>query len=88
MTYAALTAELDALLHELEFTPDLPLDELTQKVQRAYALIGEGRAHLRTAEEAVTRVIDEFGGEAEEEDEEDDDDPATTTAALDEQDDE
>ncbi|MBC7448607.1 MAG: exodeoxyribonuclease VII small subunit [Hymenobacteraceae bacterium] len=85
MTYAALTAELDALLHELEFTPDLPLDELTQKVQRAYALIGEGRAHLRAAEEAVTRVIDAFG---EEEEDEEDDDPITTTAALDEQDDE
>lgn len=85
MTYAALTEELDALLHELEHTPDLPLDELTQKVQRAYALIGEGRDHLRAAEEAVTRVIDDFGGEEELDEEEDED---ATDAELDGREDE
>lgn len=57
MTYAALTAELDTLLRELE-AADVPLDALTQKVQRCYALIREGRAHLRTAEEAVAQVLD------------------------------
>ncbi len=71
MTYATLTAELDTLLHELEHNPDLPLDELNQKVQRAYALIGEGRQQLRAAEEAVTRVIDDFGADEEEEEDED-----------------
>lgn len=78
MTYATLTAELDALLHELEHTPDLPLDELTHKVQRAYALIGEGRQHLHAAEEAVTRVIDDFGTA---DDDDDDDDDASESAA-------
>ncbi len=69
MTYADLTAELESLLHELEHTADLPLDELTKRVQRAYALIGEGRQQLRVTEEAVTRVMEEFGA-----DELDDDD--------------
>ena len=71
MIYADLTTELDALLHELEYNADLPLDELTRKVQRAYALIGEGRQHLRVAEEAVTRVMDDFGADDFEEDEAD-----------------
>ena len=57
MTYTALTAELDALLHELEHD-DVPLDALTQKVQRCYTLIREGRALLRTAEDAVTAALE------------------------------
>ena len=88
MTYAALTAELDALLHELEHTPDLPLDELTQKVQRAYALIGEGREQSRAAEESVTRVIDDFDGTDAEEADDETDDLTNINAELDEQDDE
>lgn len=75
MTYAELTAELEALLRDLE-RDDLPLDELTTKVQRCYALIREGRRHLHAAEEAVTRVIDEFGPEDAADDEEADTDSA------------
>ena len=72
MTYAALTAELDTLLHELEHNTELPLDELSQKVQRAYALIAEGRQHLYAAEESVTQVMNEVGpaGDFEEDGEE------------------
>ena len=89
MTYADLTAELDALLHELEHTPDLPLDTLTQRVQRAYALIGEGRQHLRATEAAVTQVMDTFGEEQPLDDEDDDEEDASPAAeTLDAADDE
>jgi len=79
VTYADLTTELEALLRELEHD-DIPLDELTLKVQRCYTLIREARQHLHAAEEAVARVIDDFGpdgasseaGEEEDPDEEDD----------------
>lgn len=63
MTYTDLTNELEDLLQEIEHNPDLPLDALTQKVQRAYALIGEGRQQLRATEAIVTRVIEDFGQE-------------------------
>lgn len=76
MTYAELTTELEALLRDLE-RDDLPLDELTEKVQRCYGLIREGRRHLHAAEEAVARVIDEFGAD------EDDGEEGADTAAED-----
>jgi exodeoxyribonuclease VII small subunit len=60
MNYPDLTAELESILHTLEHQPDLPLDELTQKVQRAYALVGEGRQQLRTAEAAIYQLIESF----------------------------
>ena len=63
MTYTDLTAELENLLHEIEHNPDLPLDELTHKVQRAYALIGEGRHQLRATEALVTRIIEDFAAD-------------------------
>ncbi len=63
MSYAELTTELDSLLHALEHQHDLPLDELTQKVQRAYFLIGEGRQQLRAAETAIHQVVDSFEAE-------------------------
>jgi exonuclease VII small subunit len=77
MTYAKLTAELDSLLREIENTPDLPLDQLTKKVQRAYVLIGEGRQQLRTSEEAITRVISDFGSDDELIDADDETAPST-----------
>lgn len=79
MTYAALTAELDHLLHELEHgDTDVPLDELTRKVQRCYALIAEGRRLLREAEDAVAHVIEDAALPADgaEEEEADDDNAA------------
>ncbi len=63
MTYTDLTTELENLLHEIEHNPELPLDELTHKVQRAYVLIGEGRHQLRATEALVTRIIEDFAAD-------------------------
>ena len=55
-TYAEASAELDAILQEVE-SGEIDLDLLAEKVERAAALLSLCRARLATTETKVRKVV-------------------------------
>ncbi len=70
-TYAAASAELERILQDIE-SGEIDLDLLTEKVERAAALLAICRRKLAATETKVKKVTDELTAamEAERDDEE------------------
>lgn len=73
-TYAASSAELEQILHDIE-SGQIDLDVLTEKVERAAALLAICRQKLAATETKVTKITaelaaatDDAGDRAEEDD--------------------
>lgn len=58
-TYAEASGELERILHEIE-SGDVDLDALTDKVERAAALLAICRQKLTATETRVKKVTDEL----------------------------
>lgn len=58
-TYAEASGELERILHEIE-SGDVDLDALTDKVERAAALLAICRQKLTATETKVKKVTDEL----------------------------
>lgn len=54
-TYATASAELEAILHDIE-SGEIDLDVLTEKVERAAALLAICRQKLAATETKVTKI--------------------------------
>lgn len=72
-TYAAASAELEQILQDIE-SGEIDLDVLTEKVERAAALLAVCRQKLAATETKVKKVTAELAAAMDQEDAADEDD--------------
>lgn len=62
ITYNESVTEIEEILHQIE-NEELDVDDLSEKVKRAYFLLGLCKEKLHSTEQEIEKIMKDFSGE-------------------------